>query len=133
MLRKAWKKGVDQFNQQRYWHAHEAWEEGWKTLDPGPLKLHVQALIQAAGSFYLLHEKSGRERGARALARAALEKRRFLYNPYQRELAGPPAGTWCAGFPEIPGLEPVLEQLVADPGAAGLRAAYSALRAEAGE
>jgi hypothetical protein len=119
MLRKAWNRGVDEFNHQRYWHAHEAWEEGWRAL-PELEKLHLQALIQAAGAFYLLHEKTGRERGACALARAALQKRERLSGwPW-------PLPTTC---PEIPGLEAVLRSILADPHGAKSRAEYLTLRA----
>ncbi len=66
-----WRQGADFFNEKKYWHAHEAWEQGWKTLPPLQ-KLHVQAMIQVAAVFHLLN--LGRQRPAVSLARSVIEK-----------------------------------------------------------
>jgi len=66
-----WKQGIRDFNSGRYWHAHEAWERGWRGLSE-PEKTHIQALIQTAGVFDLV--RRGRPGAAIRLARLALEK-----------------------------------------------------------
>lgn len=68
----SWNQGIREFNEGRFWHAHEEWERGWKTL-PEPEKTYLQALIQASGSFYLILEKQ-RISAALSLARSSLEK-----------------------------------------------------------
>lgn len=100
-----WQKGVEQFNAQRYWEAHEAWEQVWRKLsskDPPIEKTHIQILIQAAGVFYLMEK--GRIRGAIALAQTALEKIQWL-----REQGGVESS-----YPrvEVPGVEVVLQDFV---------------------
>jgi hypothetical protein len=52
-------EGCDLFNNGRFWHAHEAWEEMWKSLKqrkaPEAEILLVQGLIQTAA--LLLHHQ----------------------------------------------------------------------------
>jgi hypothetical protein len=62
---------VREFNQGRYWHAHECWEQGWIGRAE-PEKTYIQALIQVAAVFHLLAQ--GRSRPALALCARALEK-----------------------------------------------------------
>jgi hypothetical protein len=68
---KYWQEGIDHFNDRRFWHAHESWEQGWLKL-PELEKLHVQSLIQLCGVFDLV--KRGRPSAALSLVRLALEK-----------------------------------------------------------
>jgi hypothetical protein len=53
-------EGLQEFNEGRHWHAHEAWEPLWMGLE-GETKLFVQGLIMAAA---MLHQYGrGMERG----------------------------------------------------------------------
>ncbi len=53
--------GVALFNAAQFWHAHEAWEDGWKSsADPG-LRLFYKGIIQAAAA--LVHWQRGNPRG----------------------------------------------------------------------
>jgi hypothetical protein len=70
-LLRAWKEGVEEFNQGRFWHAHECWERGWKGL-PEPERTWVQACIQVAGVLHLLEK--GRIEPALSLAASAQAK-----------------------------------------------------------
>jgi hypothetical protein len=70
-LLSAWRQGIAEFNEGRYWNAHEYWERGWVRLSE-PQKTYIQALIQVAAVFYLLEK--GRERPARALCLSAIQK-----------------------------------------------------------
>ncbi len=64
--RKRYVEGIALFNQQRYFEAHEVWEDLWKRAD-GNHKLFYQGLIQCAVS--LEHMKRGNASGARSLFR----------------------------------------------------------------
>ena len=66
----SWKAGIEEFNQGRYWHAHEGWEKGWTQL-PAPFKEHIQALIMACGMF--VHLEKSRPGPAYALCKRSLE------------------------------------------------------------
>lgn len=65
-----WQSGCDDFNAQRYWYAHEGWEQEWKAL-PTKQRNWVQGCIQAAAVFVLLEQ--GRFDPAQRLARRAFE------------------------------------------------------------
>jgi predicted metal-dependent hydrolase len=54
-------KGINLFNERRYFEAHEEWEHEWRVLDNGEEKTFLQGLIMVAGSFYhyLRHECAG--------------------------------------------------------------------------
>ena len=64
-------EGVALFNEQRFWHAHEAWERLW-LIERGPEKRFLQGLIQLAAAYH--HVVRGNHRGARRLFDAALAK-----------------------------------------------------------
>jgi hypothetical protein len=66
-----WREGVKEFNSGRLWHAHEAWERGWKGMSD-PMRTWVQACIQVAGAHHLLG--LGRAEPARALLASAARK-----------------------------------------------------------
>jgi hypothetical protein len=74
------REGVEHFDAERYYEAHEVWEDLWRTL-AGQDRLFVQALIQAAVALH--HLRRGNLPGARQLARATFSK-----------LAVLPAKTW---------------------------------------
>lgn len=46
--------GIALFNEGRYWHAHEAWEEIWKE-HPEDGRIFFQGLIQLAAGFHQLN------------------------------------------------------------------------------
>ena len=64
-------EGVALFNEQRFWHAHEAWERIWLTA-AGDEKRFLQGLIQLAAAYH--HVQRGTYRGGVRLFDAALEK-----------------------------------------------------------
>ena len=66
-----YEKGIDLFNQGRFFECHEAWEEVWKGAD-GELKLFYQGLIQAAVA--ILHAQRGNLEGAQSLYEKASAK-----------------------------------------------------------
>jgi hypothetical protein len=77
-------RGIGLFNDGKFWHAHEAWEQIWRRhLEDS--RLFIQGLIQMAAGFHLLIEKR-RYSGAasnlnKALARLSLFEPTFLDLP----------------------------------------------------
>jgi hypothetical protein len=77
-------RGIGLFNEGKFWHAHEAWEQVWRRhLEDS--RLFIQGLIQMAAGFHLLIEKQ-RYSGAtsnfnKALARLRLFEPTFLNLP----------------------------------------------------
>jgi uncharacterized protein len=63
--------GVDLFNAQKFWEAHEAWEEIWLTSS-GDDKQFLQGLIQLAAAYH--HVQRGTFRGGVRLFDAALRR-----------------------------------------------------------
>jgi uncharacterized protein len=63
--------GIELFNQGKFFEAHEAWEEVWKTVD-GDERLFYQGIIQAAAA--LLHLQRGNYAGAISLYRKGHQK-----------------------------------------------------------
>jgi uncharacterized protein len=64
-------RGVELFNAQHFWHAHEAWEELW-LHSSGDEKIFLQGLIQLAAAYH--HVQRGTYRGGVRLFDAALRK-----------------------------------------------------------
>ena len=56
------RRGVELFNQGRYWDAHEAWEEAWAPDRHGPDRGFYKGLIQVAAG--CLHYGRRNRRGA---------------------------------------------------------------------
>jgi predicted metal-dependent hydrolase len=54
-------RGIDLFNQGRYWDAHEAWEEAWTPDRHGPDSGFYKGLIQVAAGclHYTRHNRRG--------------------------------------------------------------------------
>jgi hypothetical protein len=82
--REDFKRGIRLFNEGRFWHAHEAWEQVWRR-HPEDGRLFIQGLIQMAAAFHLLIDKK-RYVGARsnfdkALTRLVLFEPTFLDLP----------------------------------------------------
>jgi uncharacterized protein len=63
--------GLELFNDQKFWHAHEAWERDWLRAQ-GELKTFLQGLIQLAAAYH--HVQRGTFRGGVRLFDAALSK-----------------------------------------------------------
>lgn len=47
----ALRRGAALFDQERFWDAHEAWEEAWLAED-GEVRLFLQGLIQVAAGYH---------------------------------------------------------------------------------
>lgn len=68
-------RGIELFNSEQFFHAHEVWEELWLAQNE-PEKTFLQGLIQAAAAFY--HYVRGNFSGAQSLlAAAAIKLQRF--------------------------------------------------------
>lgn len=65
------RRGVEQFNQHKFFEAHETWEEIW-LLEPEPGKTFLQGIIQVAAACH--HYRRGNARGMQSLLRAGLQK-----------------------------------------------------------
>ena len=66
-----YQKGLDAFNSDRFYEAHEHWEEVWLET-PNPDKMFLQGLIQVAAAFH--HYSRANLQGTRNLLRAGLLK-----------------------------------------------------------
>ena len=65
------RKGIEEFNTQCFFEAHDSWEELWRETT-GPDPLFYQGLIQTAVGFY--HLGNGNTRGATSQFGKALDK-----------------------------------------------------------
>ncbi len=65
-------RGVELFNERRFWEAHEAWEEVWKKRKEES-RIFFQGIIQAAAGYHLIAEKP-RYRGAASNLEKAQKK-----------------------------------------------------------
>ncbi len=79
----AWEQGVHDFNEGRFWEAHEAWERGWKDL-PQAERTYVQGLIQIAAAFHL--EDLGRLDPALRLRASSRQKIQATWSTIQDRL-----------------------------------------------
>lgn len=82
-------RGIAEFNQGRYFQAHEIWEEGWHPA-PEPERDFWQGLIQVAVG--LTHRQRGNQHGAVKLLRRGAKRLR----PYGEEHEGVPAAAISA-------------------------------------
>ena len=64
-------RGVEEFNSQLFFEAHDTWEELWRETR-GPQRLFYQGLIQTAVGFY--HLSNGNFKGACSQFEKALSK-----------------------------------------------------------
>jgi uncharacterized protein len=69
--REGFERGREDFNHERYFEAHERWEEAWRLM-LGAEKVAMQGLIQIAAGLHQLQR--GRPRPAASLLRKALRK-----------------------------------------------------------
>ncbi len=65
------RRGLEQFNQGRFFDAHETWEEIW-LASPEPERTFLQGIIQVAAAFH--HYTRGNRGGTQSLLLAGLEK-----------------------------------------------------------
>src|SRR5579863_8395737 len=65
------RRGIALFNAQKFFEAHEVWEELW-LVEPEPDKTFLQGLIQLAAAFH--HHSRGNPRGTQSLLAAGLAK-----------------------------------------------------------
>ncbi len=65
--------GVRLYNAGRYWEAHEAWEQVWRSA-PDAERPFWQGLIQAAAA--MLHRERGNAHGLRTVGEAAVARLR---------------------------------------------------------
>ena len=65
------RNGIIFFNSQRYFEAHEAWEDMWRE-ERGELRLFYQGLVQAAVGLH--HLSRGNQLGARSQLTKSLSK-----------------------------------------------------------
>ncbi|MEK9139339.1 MAG: DUF309 domain-containing protein [Bacteroidota bacterium] len=54
-MQELFERGVEEFNSQRFFEAHDTWEELWRETT-GPQRLFYQGLIQTAVGFYHIRE-----------------------------------------------------------------------------
>jgi len=69
--KRLFKKGLEAFNSDHFYDAHEHWEEVWLET-PHPDKVFLQGLIQVAAAFH--HYSRANVKGTRNLLRAGLLK-----------------------------------------------------------
>lgn len=109
-------KGVERFNDGKYWDAHESWERLWLRASP-PMKQFLQGLIQLAAAYH--HVRRGTLPGALRLFDSALAKltpsptaycgvdRRSLAGEAQRDRESVASGHLeDVRFPRIPQPDP---------------------------
>ena len=65
-------RAVELFNREKFWEAHEALEEIWRSVRDEEEATVLQGLIQAAAA--LFHRERGNSHGVRVVGEAALEK-----------------------------------------------------------
>lgn len=73
--RQGFRLGLEEFNTERFFEAHEAWEEVW-LASAGTEKRFLQGIIQIAAAFH--HYQRGNSRGACSLLEAGLSRLRDL-------------------------------------------------------
>lgn len=72
-LQESFRQGIEEFNSERFFEAHEAWEHVW-LASAGAEKRHLQGMIQIAAAFH--HYQRDNWEGTRSLLKAGLERLR---------------------------------------------------------
>src|SRR5579872_3623675 len=72
-LRECFRQGLEEFNTERFFEAHEAWEHVW-LASAEPEKTFLQGIIQIAAAFH--HYQRGNLLGTRSLLEAGLGRLR---------------------------------------------------------
>ncbi len=57
----AYLAGLDLFNAEQFWHAHEEWETAWLAADDPQVRLFFKGIIQTAAA--LVHWQRGNPKG----------------------------------------------------------------------
>ena len=70
-VRRLLDRGVDLFNRQEFFEAHEAWEDAWR-MEQGETRRFLQGLIQVAAGFVKLQRRQ--PRGATSLLGSGMAK-----------------------------------------------------------
>ena len=63
------REGIELFNRERFFEAHEAWEEIWRSTAPEP-RGFFQGMIQVAAALHQFRDLKRREGPRRTLAKA---------------------------------------------------------------
>jgi predicted metal-dependent hydrolase len=64
-LRTCLERGIELFNREEFFEAHEVWEDAWREEKDGPTRNFLQGLIQVAAGFVKMQR--GHPRGMAAL------------------------------------------------------------------
>ena len=83
-------KGLDAFNSEHFYDAHEHWEEVWLQTQ-NPEKMFLQGLIQVAAAFH--HYSRANGQGCRNLLQAGLSKLEFFPEKHLGLAIGPLRGS----------------------------------------
>ena len=70
-LQESLRQGIEEFNSERFFEAHEAWEHVW-LASAGAEKRHLQGIIQIAAAFH--HYQRDNWKGTCSLLKAGLER-----------------------------------------------------------
>ena len=73
--RNQWVVGIELFNRERYWEAHEAWENVWLAMTDDPVddgEILLRGLIQFAAGLHALSQ--GKVTGARSNLTKSMKK-----------------------------------------------------------
>jgi hypothetical protein len=77
------RRGIEQFNNEQFFEAHEVWEELWHEYREAD-RTFIQALIHLAAGFY--HAQCGNEKGTISQLNKGIEKMQ-AYLPAHQDLA----------------------------------------------
>jgi predicted metal-dependent hydrolase len=111
------RQGIHQFNEGRFFEAHESWEEVWLN-SPEPERTFLQGIIQIAAAFH--HYGRGNTRGARSLLEAGGRRLAHLPDTYHGLVLDPlrsSAREWACALAEgrDPGPARLPQILIAEP------------------
>jgi len=101
--REQFRKGVEQFNAEKFFDAHESWEAIWLTA-PEPDKTFLQGITQVSAAFH--HYGQGNSTGAESLMQKGLLKLEQFPADYREMKLGQlreQLRVWLAAFAENEG------------------------------
>jgi uncharacterized protein len=76
----AYLAGIELFNNGKFWHAHEEWEEAWRATADHQTRLFYKGIIQTTAA--LVHWQKGNPRGLRLNWAKARSKLTQLPSPF---------------------------------------------------
>lgn len=100
------REGVELFHAGKFFEAHEAWEEVWRSTTPEPRDL-FQGLVQLAAAFHHLHARGRPDVARRVLAKA----RRRLAGVVDAQTLIAPLEEWDSWLATTAGEPPALPRL----------------------